>query len=106
MQKYITWMKKSQKGVRDLREAQIHCVIKEKRLLTPVLNISAYLIHSFRYLLENKSVIEYLYGTMPGIHDNIRAGSPSLVDWKFIHMIVNSLKLIFGGIILNQCSGK
>ena len=106
MQKCITWTKNIQKGGRSLQEAQIHFVIKDNRLLTPVSNRFAYLIHSFWSLLENKPTIEYLYGTMPGIHDNIRAGSPSLVDWKFIHMIVNSLKLIFGGIILNQCSGK
>ena len=36
MQKCITWMKKSHKGVRALQEAQIHCGVKEKRLLTPV----------------------------------------------------------------------
>ena len=41
MQKCITWTKKSQKGVRTLREAQIHCGIKEKRLLTPVLTCFA-----------------------------------------------------------------
>ena len=43
---------------------------------------------------------------MPGIHDNIRARRPSLVDWEVIHMIVTSMKLIFGSIFLNQCSGK
>ena len=36
MQKYITWKKEIQKGARALWEAQIHCRIKEKRLLTPV----------------------------------------------------------------------
>ena len=36
MQKCITWKKEIQKGARALREAQIHCRIKEKRLLTPV----------------------------------------------------------------------
>ena len=37
MQKCITWGKKIQKGARALFEAQLHCRIKEKRLLTPVL---------------------------------------------------------------------
>ena len=37
MQKCITWTKKSQKGAWALWEAQLHCGIKEKRLLTPVL---------------------------------------------------------------------
>ena len=72
MQKCITWTKKRQKGARVLLDAQIHCGIKEKRLLTPVLNCFAYLIHYFTSLLDNKPAIEYLYVTVPGIHDNIR----------------------------------
>ena len=57
MQKCITWTKKSQKGAQALREANIHCGIKEKRLLTPVLDRFEYLIHSFRSLMENKPAI-------------------------------------------------
>ena len=38
MQKCITWTKKIQKGARDLWEAKLHCGIKEKRLLTLMLN--------------------------------------------------------------------
>ena len=49
---------------------------------------------------------EYLYGSMPGIHDNIRARRPYLVDWEVIKIIVTSMKHIFISIILNQCSGK
>ena len=106
MQKCTTWTKKSQKEVRALWEAQIHWGIKEKRLLTTVSTRFAYLIHSFRSLLENKPAIEYLYGKMPGIHDNIRARRPYLVDWEVIHMIVTIMKRIVGSIVLNQCSGK
>ena len=36
MQKCITWTKKIQKGAQDIQEAQIHCGIKEKRLLIHV----------------------------------------------------------------------
>ena len=43
---------------------------------------------------------------MPGIHDNVRARRPSLVDWEVIHMIMTSMKRIIGSIILNQCYGK
>ena len=106
MQKCTTWTKKSQKGARALWEAHIYCRIKDKRLLTPVPNHFAYLIHYFRSLMENKPAIEYLYGTMPGVHDNIRARRPYLVDWEVIHMIVTSMKRIIGRIVLNQCSGK
>ena len=102
VQKCITWTKKSQKGARALWEAHIHCGIKEKRLLTPVSTRFAYLINSFRSLLQNKPAIEYLYVTMPGIHDNIREMRPSLVDWEVIHMIVTSMKRIVGIIVLNQ----
>ena len=52
MQKCITCTRKIHKMARALREAQIHCGIKEKRLLTPVSTRFAYLIHSFRHLLE------------------------------------------------------
>ena len=106
MQVCITWTKKIQKGARALLEAHIHCGIKQNRLLTPVLTRFAYLIHSFRSLLENKPAIEYFCGTMPGIHDNIRARRPSLVDWEVVQIIVTSMKRIVGSIILNQCSGK
>ena len=41
MQKCITWMKKIQKGAQALWEAQLHCGIKDKRLLTPVLTLLA-----------------------------------------------------------------
>ena len=81
MQKCITWTNKSQKGAQALQEAQIHCGIKEKRLLIHVSARFSYLIHSFRSLLENKPAIEYLYGTIPGIHDNIWTRRPSLFDW-------------------------
>ena len=102
MQKCITWTKKIQKGARALQEAQIHCGIKDNRLLTPVSKRFIYLIHSFRSLMENKPAIEDFYGTMPGIHDNIRAMGPSLVDWEVIHIIVTSTKHIVGSIVLNQ----
>ena len=80
MQKCITWMKKIHKGALALREAHIHCGIKDKRRLTPALTCFAYLIHSFRYLLDNKPAMDYLYGIVLGIHDNILARRPYLVN--------------------------
>ena len=102
MQKCITWMKKSQKGARSLWDTHIHCCIKEKRILTPVLTRFAYLIHYSRSLLENEPAIEYIYRIMPGIHDNNRSRRPSLVYWEFIQMIVTSMKCIVFSIVLNQ----
>ena len=43
--KFMTWTKKIQKGVQTLREAQLHCSIKEKCLPTHVLTHFAYMIH-------------------------------------------------------------
>ena len=43
---------------------------------------------------------------MPGIHDNIQARRPSLVDWEVIQMIVTRTKRIIGIIVLNKWSGK
>ena len=44
-----------------------------------VLTRFVYLIHTLRSLLDNKPLIEYLYGSMSGIHDNIRARRPSVM---------------------------
>ena len=106
MHKCITWTDKSQKWEWDIQEAQLHWGINYKHLPTPVLTRFAYLIHSFRYLLDNKPEIEYLYGSMPGIHDNIRARRPSLVNWEVIQIIVTNTKRIFGSIVLNQFYGE
>ena len=106
MQKCITRTKKIQKGDQALRDAQIHCEIREKRFLTPILTRFAYLIHFLKSLVDNKPSIDYLYGTMPGIHDNTRVRRPSCIDWEFIQMIVISINTIVDSIVLNQCSGK
>ena len=92
MQKCITWTKKNQKGARDLREKHLYCGIKEKRVLTPVSTRFSYLIPSFRSLIDNKPAIEYLYGSIQGIHNNIRERKPSLVRQEVIEMILNSMK--------------
>ena len=98
--------KEEPEGVGALWDAQTHCGINDKPLTTPVLNRFAYLIHFFRYLMENKPIIESLYWTMPGIHDNIWERRPSLVDWEVIQMVVTIIKRIVGSILLNQWSGK
>ena len=101
MQKCITLEKEDPEGG-ALWDAQIHCGIKEKRSLTPVSTRFACLMHSFRSLLYNKPEIEYLYGTIPGIHYNIQVRRPSLVDWEFIQIIVTSMNRIIVSIFLNH----
>ena len=51
-------------------------------------------------------MIEYLYGSVPGIHEYIRARRPLLVYCEVIQMIMTRMKRIVVIIILNQCSGK
>ena len=99
-------MKKIQKGAQALQEAQLYCGIKERRLLAPVLTCFTHLIHLFRSLLDNKPVIEYLYGSMPGIHINISERQPSLVDWEVIQMILTITKCIIGSNVISQCYDK
>ena len=106
MQKCITWKNNIQKGAQALWESQLHCGIKRKHLLTPVTTHFAYLVDLFSSLLENKPSIEYLYVIIIGIHDNIRARMPSVVNWEVIQIIVTSMKFIVGSITLNQCLGK
>ena len=106
MQKFINWMKNIQKGAQALREAQLYCGIKEMRLLAPVLTCFTYLIHSFSSLLDNKPVIEYMYGSMTGIHENIWERRPSLVDWEVIQMILTITKCIIGSNVISQCYDK
>ena len=80
MQKCITWTKKIQKGGQALREAQLHRRINMKHFLTPVSTRFSYLIHLFRNLLYNKHMIDYLYGRLSGIHENIWARRPPHVE--------------------------
>ena len=73
-----------------------------KRLITPVSTRFVYLIHFFRYLMDNKHAIEYLYATMSGIHDNIWARRPFLVNLEFSQMIVTSMQRIVDIILLTH----
>ena len=71
MQCFITWTK-TQKGAKALETAFNHVEIPCKKMITPVKTRFAYLIHSFRSLLENIGVVNYLYGLMDNITDIIR----------------------------------
>ena len=61
MQFWINWTKITKWG-KSLEIAQKYLGLPCKRLITPVKNPFAYLIHSFRSLVENKGAINYLYG--------------------------------------------
>ena len=63
-------------------------------------------MQSFRSLIDNEPVVEYLYGSIPVMHGNICARMPYLVDWEVIQIIATIMKCIFRSIVLNQCYGK
>ena len=80
----------------DQGEAPSHTCFKPFCIPYPLLQVPA----------GKKPTIEYLYGNMPGIHENIWARKTSLVDWEVIQIILTSIKCIVASIVLNQCSGK
>ena len=65
--------KKSQNREKDLETEQKHVGLTCKRLITPAKTLFAYQIHYFRYLLENRVSINYLYGSME---------TTSMAPWK------------------------
>lgn len=105
MQKCITWTKKSQKGANSLRESQEHCRLCPMKLLTPVKTRFAYLILSFRCMLQNKKAIEYLYGEKPGMTTALRSRRPSSDDWLVAEVLVETMKDVLNSIKFNQMSG-
>ena len=106
MQKCITWTKKSQKGATFLAQSQEHCGLRPKRMLTPVKTRFAYLIHSFRALLENRPAIDYLYSEKPGMSAKLRERKPSWQDWEVTQMIISTMKSVVTSTTLNQACGK
>ena len=76
-----------------------------KKLITPVKNCFVYLIQSFRYLLENKGAINYLYELIDNIPDIIREQNPSLTDWSVTSTVVMTMRQIIGSIVKKQASG-
>ena len=97
--------KKSQKGTKALETAQKQVIIPYKRLITPVNNKFAYLIHSFYSLLENKGVIKYLYSFMNNIPDIIRKQKPSLKSWSVTSTFLMTMRRIVSSIVKNQSTG-
>ena len=79
--KAITWTNKSQKGSVALIQAQKHCKLENFSLIAPSKNRFSYIFHSFKILLMNKDAIEYMYGPMPGVENDIKTRKPSYEDW-------------------------
>jgi len=105
LQACITWTKKSQKGQNGLAESQSHCQLPQRALITPVKTRFAYLVVSFRCLLENKEAIDYLYGQKPGMTSALRARKPTWQEWEIARMTVATLKGVVGAVTLNQAKG-
>ena len=87
-----------------METAQKHVGLPYNRLITAVKTCFAYLIDYFRYLIENKGSINYLYGLMENITDIISEKN-SLTYWSVTSNVVTTIRQIFGSIVKNQDSG-
>ena len=83
---------KSQKGDVALIQAQKHCKLASVRLLTPSKARFAYILHSFKSLLMNNDSIEYMYGPIPGVGNEIKTCKPSDEYWEVVHLVVHTMK--------------
>ena len=72
MNKAITWTKKPQKSAVALIQAQKHCKLANVCLLAPATTRFTYIPHSFKILLTNKDTIEKMYGSIPGVGNDIK----------------------------------
>ena len=97
--------KKPQKGAKASETVQKHVELSCKRLITHVKTTFAYLIHPFRYLLENKVDINYLYGLMDNIPEKIREQKLSLTYWSATSTVVKTMQQIVASIVKYQASG-
>ena len=77
MNEAITWTNKSQKGAVALIQAQKHCKLANVSLLYPSKTRFAYILHSLKIILMNKYAIEYMYGPMSGVGNEINNRKPS-----------------------------
>ena len=79
--------------------AQKHVELPCKRLITPFKNRFVYLIHSFRYLLESKGSINYLYVSMDNIPDKKREQNHFLEHWSVTNTDAMTMPHIVGIIV-------
>ena len=99
--KAITCTNKSQKGSVALIQAQKHCKLENVRLLAPDKNCFSYISHSFKSLCMNKDDIEYMYGPMPGVCNDINTCKPSNGYWDVVHVVVYSMKEVVASVHQN-----
>ena len=88
-----------------MTEAQEHCRLLKKRLLTPVKTRFGYLVLSLHTLLENRKAINYLYRNKPGISNHIKKRKPTWQEWAVVEALIIVLKDDVGSTTVNQAKG-
>ena len=72
MNKAITSKKKSQKGAIALIQTHKHYKLANVCLITSSKTRFKYILHSFKSIPMNKDSIEYMYGPIPGVVNDIK----------------------------------
>ena len=72
MNKAITSKNKPQKGAIALIQTHKYYKLAIVCLITSSKNRFEYILHSFKSLLVNKDAIEYMYGPIPGVVNDIK----------------------------------
>ena len=80
--------KKSQKGHNFLQEAQKHCGLPKKWLLSPVKTRFACLVISLKSFIENRQEIDYLYGQKAGVPAKVRKRKSTWQEWAVVEAVV------------------
>ena len=88
-----------------METAQKHAGLPSKNIITPFETCVAYIIHSFRSILENKDAINYLYDLRENTPGRIREQKPSLKYLSVTSTVVMTMRQIVGSIVKNQASG-
>ena len=88
-----------------METAQNHVRLPCKSLITPFKTSFSYLIHSFRYIIENNEAINYVYESMYNVLKIIRGKEPYLTNWAVTRTFVMTMRRIVGIVVKNQSSG-
>ena len=106
MNKAVSWTNKSQKGGVDLVKTQKYCKLTNVCLLAPDKTCFSYILHSFKIPIINKDTINYMYGPMSGVGNDINTCKPSYEDWEVVHVAVHAMKEVVAIVHKNELVGR
>ena len=58
--------------------------------------------HSFKSLLINKDTIEYIYGPIPGVGNEINTRKLSDEYWEVVHVVFHTMKEVVASVHRNE----